>query len=102
MVRDHGVEPMEGVHHARTQVDEPDEGSALPLQLRDHRLIEFLDESHLMRDSRPIEGLRGDGAARDPIRVDVGHDTDEGTVTHTLRDLLGDRLHRPIKRTTPP
>ena len=100
MVRDHGVQAVERVHHSRSEVDEPDERRPPALQLRHDRLIELLDERDFVRDARPVEGLRGDRSARDPIRVDVRHDSDEGRCAHALRDLLGDRIHRPIHRTT--
>src|SRR5207244_1056497 len=96
----HRVQAVERVHHSRSEVDEPDERRAPALQLRDDRLIELLDERDFVRDARPVEGLRGDRAARDPVRVDVRHDADKGRCAHALRDLLGDRIVRPIHRPT--
>src|SRR5207249_1130951 len=56
--------------------------------------IAFLDEADVVGDARAVERLGCDRAARDPVRVDVGHDADHRRVPDALGDLLGDRLHR--------
>src|SRR5213596_3204925 len=86
VVRDHRVESVQGVHHPGAQIDEPYEGRPAPLQLRDHGLVEFLDEGDFVGDARAIERLGCDRAARDAIRVDVGHDADHRRVPDALGD----------------
>jgi hypothetical protein len=94
VVGDHRVEAVHRVHHAGSEVDEPDERRASSLEFRDHGLVELLDERHFVADPRPVEGLRSNCASRDSVCVDVRDDADERARAETLRDFLGHRLHR--------
>src|SRR6266699_1772006 len=67
VIRDDGVESLEGMEHSRAEVDEPRERRAVSLDVRDDGLVERLDERDLVVDPRTVKGLRGDrsaGAAR--------------------------------------
>src|SRR5206468_1295314 len=60
----------------------------------DRGLVQLLQERDLVDDPRPQEGLGGDRAARDPVRVEVAIHADALRGPEPLRDLLGLCLHR--------